>query len=230
MRVRACDWEAGGRERAETTGLNRKVAHPQTSERGTMHIVLLGDSVFDNAPYTAGGPAVIDHLRDLVGPEERATLLAVDGHRVADVWSQLKKDSADGTHTFLSVGGNDALDCVELLSRPVSTAGEGLALLGEAVDGFADGYWDLLERLKAKVKRLQVCTIYNGNFGPEAPILSTAVRLFDDAIQRAALAHALPVIELRDLLNRPDHYANPIEPSVEGGRVLAEEIVRRVRG
>lgn len=195
-----------------------------------MHIVLLGDSVFDNAPYTAGGPAVIDHLRALIGPGKEATLLAVDGHRVADVWSQVRRSPSNGTHYFLSVGGNDALDCVELLNRPVRTAGEGLALLGEAVDGFADGYWHLLERLKPQVERLQICTIYNGNFGAEAPILSSAVRLFNDAIQRAALDHALPVVELRDLLNRPEHYANPIEPGVEGGRVLAEEIMRRVRG
>jgi hypothetical protein len=36
-------------------------------------------------------------------------------------------------------------------------------------------------------------------------------------------------VELRDLLNEPIHYANPIEPSVEGGRILAEEILRRAR-
>lgn len=138
-------------------------------------------------------------------------------------------DNEAGNHFFLSIGGNDALDRIELLNRRVKTAGEGLALFGEAVDGFAEAYWHLLEQLKPQVERLQVCTIYNGNFGAEAPILSSAVRLFDDAIQRAALAHALPVVELRDLLNRPEHYANPIEPSVEGGRALAEEIVRRVR-
>ena len=195
-----------------------------------MHIVLLGDSVFDNAPYTAGGPAVIHHLRALIGPGGEATLLAVDGHRVQDVRSQAERAPSGGTHFFLSIGGNDALDRIELLSRPVQTAGEGLALLGGAVDGFAEAYWDLLEQLKPRIESLQVCTIYNGNFGPEAPVLSSAVRLFNDAIQRAAMDHSIPVLELRNLLNRPEHYATPIEPSVEGGRVLAAEIVRRVRG
>lgn len=38
-----------------------------------MHLVLLGDSVFDNAPYTDGGPAVIDHLGTLLGPSRRAS-------------------------------------------------------------------------------------------------------------------------------------------------------------
>ena len=147
---------------------------PRQTTETTMHIVLLGDSVFYDPPYTAGGPAVIDHLQALKEPGDKATLLAVDGHRVADVWSQVASAPAGGTHFFLSIGGNDALDRVELLNHPVRSAGEGMALFGEAVDDFAEAYWDPL--------------------------------------------------------NRPEHYANPIEPSVEGGRVLAEEMLGRMRG
>jgi hypothetical protein len=127
------------------------------------------------------------------------------------------------------VGGNNALENVDLLNRRVETAGHGLALLGRVVEEFADVYGDLLDRLKEELSWLQICTVYNGNFGAEAPIVSAAIRLFNDAIQRAANQRGLPVVELRDLLNRPEHYANPIEPSVEGGRILAEEILRRAR-
>lgn len=195
---------------------------------GTMHIVLLGDSIFDNAPYTAGGPAVIDHVRAGLPPGHEATLLAVDGHFVEDVPSQLRKIPDDATHFFLSVGGNNALEHVDLLNRPVESMGHGLALLGKAVDAFEETYGSLLERLKAELPWIQVCTVYNGNFGAEAPVVSAAIRLFNDAIQRAANTRGLVVVELRDLLNRPEHYANPIEPSVEGGRVLAGEILGRV--
>jgi hypothetical protein len=193
-----------------------------------MHIVLLGDSIFDNAPYTDGGPAVIDHLRAGLPPGHEATLLAVDGHFVEDVPFQLPRAPDGATHFFLSVGGNNALEQVDLLNRRVDTVGHGVALLGRAVEEFAEAYGDLLDRLIGELPWLQVCTIYNGNFGAEAPIVSAALRLFNDAIQRAALARDLPVVELRDLLNRPEHYANPIEPSVEGGRVLAGEILRCV--
>ncbi len=193
-----------------------------------MHIVLLGDSIFDNAPYTAGGPAVIDHLRAGLPSGHRATLLAVDGHLVEDVPFQLRKIPDGATHFFLSVGGNNALEHVDLLNRRVESAGHGVALLGRAVEDFADAYRALLDRLTRELPRLQVCTVYNGDFGAEAPIVSAAIRLFNDAIQRAANRCGLPVVELRDLLNRPEHYANPIEPSVEGGRVLAGEILRRV--
>ena len=46
------------------------------------HIVLLGDSIFDNARYTLGEPDVISQGRQLLPASWRATLLAVDG-RVA---------------------------------------------------------------------------------------------------------------------------------------------------
>ena len=155
-----------------------------------MHIVLLGDSVFDNAAYTSGGPAVIDHLRAMTGPGEEAPLLAVDGDRVSEAWSQVERAPSGGTHFFLSVGANNALNYVDLLNhQPTRKAGEGFALFGEVVDGFADWYWDLLDRLTQRVEWLQVCTIYNGDFGPEAPLVSSALRLFNDVIQRAATDH-----------------------------------------
>ena len=43
------------------------------------HIVLLGDSIFDNAAYVRGGPDVVTQLRELLPRGWQATLAAVDG-------------------------------------------------------------------------------------------------------------------------------------------------------
>jgi hypothetical protein len=43
------------------------------------HIALLGDSIFDNRAYTGGKPDVIAHLRPMVPPGWKASLLAIDG-------------------------------------------------------------------------------------------------------------------------------------------------------
>jgi hypothetical protein len=43
------------------------------------HIVLLGDSVFDNAAYVAGGPHVLRQLRGILPAGWRATMNALDG-------------------------------------------------------------------------------------------------------------------------------------------------------
>jgi hypothetical protein len=44
-----------------------------------MHLVLLGDSIFDNQRYTEGGPSVIDQVKKIVPPDWKASLVAVDG-------------------------------------------------------------------------------------------------------------------------------------------------------
>jgi hypothetical protein len=52
------------------------------------HIVLLGDSIFDNASYVPGKPAVIEQLRHRLPGNCEATLLAVDGDVTSDVMGQ----------------------------------------------------------------------------------------------------------------------------------------------
>ena len=43
------------------------------------HVVLIGDSIFDNGAYVAGGPDVVTQLRERLPQGWRATLGAVDG-------------------------------------------------------------------------------------------------------------------------------------------------------
>ena len=79
------------------------------------HLVLLGDSIFDNAAYVPGGrPAVIDQVRSRLPEGWSATLLARDGSVIDDVHRQLELP-ADATHLVLSVGGNDVLHQIPIL-------------------------------------------------------------------------------------------------------------------
>ena len=55
------------------------------------HIVLAGDSIFDNQSYVKSGePDVIKQLESLLAKGDKATLLAVDGAEIKDVEEQLK--------------------------------------------------------------------------------------------------------------------------------------------
>ena len=47
------------------------------------HVVLLGDSVFDNAAYVGGGPDVVRQVRERLPRGWDASLRAVDGSMVA---------------------------------------------------------------------------------------------------------------------------------------------------
>ena len=50
------------------------------------HIVLLGDSIFDNSLYVNPGELdVPNQLRSLVSHRSRVTNLAVDGHKIGHV-------------------------------------------------------------------------------------------------------------------------------------------------
>jgi hypothetical protein len=54
------------------------------------HIILLGDSIFDNAAYVAGGPDVVRQLREILPSGWRAALNALDGAVIATYPSSCK--------------------------------------------------------------------------------------------------------------------------------------------
>ena len=192
-------------------------------------VALLGDSIFDNAAYVRGGPDVVAQLRDVLPDGWSATLCAVDGAVIESVRAQLRRIPASATHLVLSAGGNDALGHSDLLDRPARSSAEVLGWFADAVEAFEARYRRLIADLLRLDRPLTVCTIYDGNLGaPMQRLATTALALFDDAIQRVARAHALPVIELRHVCSEPADYANPIEPSVQGGAKIARAIRRAV--
>ena len=192
----------------------------------TGHVVLLGDSIFDNAIYTNGLPDVVAHLRDVLPAEWKASLLAVDGSTTTNLASQVRRIPADASCLVVSIGGNDALYNADLLDRPVRSTHEALLLFGLRAARFETDYRSALLEVLAAGKPTTVCTIYNGNL-PEGEAAAARVALmpFNDAILRVAFALGLPVIDLRLVCNEPSDYANPIEPSGPGGRKIAEAIV-----
>ncbi|MDB5821682.1 MAG: hypothetical protein JWR21_386 [Herminiimonas sp.] len=194
------------------------------------HVVLLGDSIFDNGSYTAGGPDVIAQVRRHLPANWKASLLAVDGATTRNVDAQLTHLPANASHMVLSVGGNDALGSQPILRASVRSTGEALTLLAGAAAQFEKRYREAVSGCMKHGLPLAVCTVYNGNFTDREYQLqvTTALTVFNDAIIRVALENALSVIDLRQVCNRPEDYANPIEPSSIGGAKIAKAIVQTV--
>lgn len=103
-------------------------------------VVLLGDSILDNATYTRGGPDVVSQVRELLRPEWGATLLAVDGSTTDHVQSQLARLPKDATHLVLSVGGNNALMHLGMLDSPVSSMAKSIEALADIASDFEARY------------------------------------------------------------------------------------------
>jgi lysophospholipase L1-like esterase len=196
------------------------------------HLVLLGDSIIDNASYVPGRrPAVIDQVRSRLPEGWTATLLARDGSVIDDVirW-QLPNIPPDASHLVLSVGGNDVLEQIRILYEPVQSVGEGLRVLLESRSQFADRYGRLLEAIRERALPTVACTIYNPCSDDDTfqRAAVAALCLFNDAIIDNARSHRLPVIDLRAVCSEIADYANEIEPSAAGGAKIADAICRVV--
>jgi lysophospholipase L1-like esterase len=193
-----------------------------------MHVVLLGDSIFDNAAYVSGGPDVVQQLRQRLPEGSEATLLAIDGDVAAGVPDQLRRLPSSATHLVVSVGGNDVLQHLDYLERPARAVAEALDELADRAAAFERHYRAMLGEVLARGLPASVCTVYYPRFPEPAlqRLAVTALTPFNDAILRSAFESGLPVLDLRLICDEDEDYANPIEPSVQGGDKISRAIVR----
>jgi hypothetical protein len=191
------------------------------------HVVLLGDSIFDNGAYVPGEPDVVRQLRAALPAGARATLLAEDGAVVANVPGQLERLPADATLLVVSAGGNDALGASGILQSRASSVGEAVMQLAQVQVRFKQRYQAMLDAVAAAGLPVAVCTIYDANYpNPQGVVIRAALSLFNDSITRAAFARGVALIDLRLICDAPADYANPIEPSARGGAKIAEAIAK----
>ena len=204
------------------------LSSPTAAEPGApaRHIVLLGDSVFDNGAYVGSGPDVVAQLRKRLPAGSRATLKAIDGSITDGIRAQLLLVPKDATHLVISAGGNDALHYSTVMDEKARTVGAALDRLAEIRERFAADYATMLDAVAARGLPTAVCTIYDPRFPEKAKSRRGAVGLaiFNDCITREASARGLALIDLRLIVSDPQDLANPIEPSVEGGAKIAQAI------
>jgi hypothetical protein len=207
------------------------------------HIVLLGDSIFDNSSYVNPGELdVPNQLRSLVDNDCKVTNLAVDGNKTRHFNNQLKNLPADATHLFVSVGGNDGLEHLSIFKQPVQTMGEALQKMYLIGEGFKKIYSSMLDNVLKHELPTSVCNIYyprfdvrslsrvehymstNSNSVNTQQIVMAAETIFNDIITYEVFKRKLPLIDLRVLCNDNQDFANPIEPSCIGGLKIAKTI------
>jgi predicted TIM-barrel fold metal-dependent hydrolase len=191
------------------------------------HVILAGDSIFDNAVYVPGEPCVTEQLRALVGDTSSVSMVAVDGDYVSDVWRQVRSFPVGATHILVSAGGNDALRHAHKLGYEYSSSANLFKDWAEIQAGFRREYRQMLEAILALELPVAICTVYDA-----VPIIGavevTALSLFNDVITSEAIASGIPIIDLRRVCAEPTDYSpiSPIEPSSQGGEKIAAAIQR----
>jgi len=205
-------------------GLHEAPAIETPVIENSRHIVLLGDSIFDNASYVPGEMPVIEQLRAEL-PEWQATLLAVDGDIVKSIKDQLRRLPNSATHLVISCGGNDALGQIQYLLSSVSSMEAALSRMASIRETFESDYQTMLESVMKVGLPTAVCTIYESIPNLERA-LHVALSIFNDVIIREAVRLGLPVIDLRLVCGEAEDYSevSPIEPSAKGGQKIAKAI------
>jgi hypothetical protein len=203
-------------------------ASAEAGQEPMQHVVLLGDSVFDNATYVSGGKDVVAQVRERLPSSWRATLRAVDGSVMSSLPRQLAELPSDASYLVVSVGGNDAIALSSVLKAGSSSVAESLLRLADVRDVFQRNYEAVIDGVMSVGLPAAFCTIYEPRY-PDATsrrVAAAALGLIDDCITRAVTSRGLPVLELRSVCSEDADFANPIEPSVQGGGKIADAIVR----
>jgi hypothetical protein len=128
------------------------------------HIVLLGDSIFDNTAYVAGGPDVATQLRAVLPPGWQATLRAVDGATIGDIRRQLSDLPSAASYLVVSVGGNDALGQAGALDEQARSMAGALDRLAGIREQFGQDYRGMLEDVLSLDLPTAASTIYDARF------------------------------------------------------------------
>ncbi len=194
------------------------------------HVVLLGDSVFDNGAYVGGGPDVASQLQQRLPRDWEAILRAVDGSVARNVVSQANELACEDAYLIVSAGGNDALGAAGILHEGARSVAEVLMKLADLQDEFQRDYRMMLKAVLKHRRPTALCTIYYPRFADAQlqRMAVTALSVFNDCIMREAFMGGLPLIDLRLVCDEDEDYANPIEPSVSGGAKIASAIARLV--
>lgn len=200
------------------------------------HIVLLGDSTLDNGRYlnlAFGELSVEKQLsKRCIERGWEMTILAQDGSLLDDVLvRQLPLIPDHVTHIVLSASGNDLLSLLNQMVVANFTIGSMYSAIGEGLKQVSARYHGLLQTLKGLGCHLACCTVYRPNFNH---IFFKSLAIFslgmhNSRITQTAVDLDCSVIDLANMFDCQEDFANPLELSTRGGAKVVENVTHFVQ-
>ena len=202
------------RERTEILK-NTKVIEYLTNNED---IVLVGDSILENSNYVPKNKSVKD---EIFKKHKNMLMLAEDESKIRDVEKQLKKMpkhlNKKSTHLIISVGGNDILE--EYGKKKASE------ITTKKIDELFIEYRTLLENIKKNYKmKIVLVNIY-------LPVAESHVKLhkvireWNKRQKRYAHKKQIKILAIADKFDEPKHFTRKIEPSAEGSKIIAKQVL-----
>ena len=186
-------------------------------------IILLGDSILKNNQYVREGNGIDDILIERTN--EKTYCYAEDGSIIVDVYSQLDKISIDlnkeTTTIYISVGGNN------ILTHYVDKEGD--ITETSILTKLFSSYKNLITSIQTKMNRCKIVLldIYYPQSSEYAKFYSIIDEwnhmIYDYANDQQN--HISDVLKVSQLLTQHNDFSHSIEPSLQGGKKIAEYIL-----
>ena len=203
-----------------------------------LRILLVGDSIFNNAKYVPEHETVLRQLEDINGDEVMG--LAVDGQTTESyaqdlrfkqglLRKRLEEKYFDYQPTvFVSLGMNDILHFMrEIKVLGLFKRNDPIEVLYDRTMDFMNAYENVVAYFTEELSLpTTFCTIYNSAV-EDKELFSVIQGLFNDVIMKVTSRWEQTTLELRDIFIMSMDYTNFVEPSATGGKKLARAIHER---
>lgn len=196
------------------------------------HIILLGDSILDNANYvkfnTISDLCVTEQFQDTIAKknlEYKVSNLAIDGYTTDDILDNkiINKIPKNATYILLSIGGNDGLMSLNELNNPkMLLPWNFINLLLQTKNKFKIKYNTILKNINKLHPNCKIIcmTIYYPIFYHSILlqiISNIGVNIMSNVIINETSKYNIPIIDIRKVFDKWQDYANSIEPGIPGG-------------
>ena len=179
------------------------------------NIVLIGDSILNNANYVPSEKSVVDILKTKT---QKVFNFAKDGATIRDCYGQLDKIPTDlnttDTYVFISAGGNDILNKRGQLDN-------------SEIRKLFNNYMDFIKALRVKLGSAKI-NIFN-LYLPANPRYNTyksSIEQWNQLIKEnsSKIGEMYNIINVDTLLTTPDDFVYDIEPSEIASQKIANVI------
>jgi lysophospholipase L1-like esterase len=191
------------------------------------HLALLGDSIFDSTGYLPQAQRLDHVLRDHL-QDWQITLCARGGARLHDIHRQIHCVPKSATHVIMCIGGNDVLAFAHSMVQRGGSPIQLMRELKEFLHRFRADYLLAAQQVHQLSKASAACLLYEPRI--PVPLLratrTQATRAINESVQEAARAAHLDVIDLSIACRAAHDFTDPIHPSVQGLRNIAEQVTK----
>jgi len=182
------------------------------------HIVLMGDSMFDNKNYVYYNETVSKHLMEY---HYNTINVAKDGAVIADLKKQVdkipKKMQNKDNLLFISIGGNNILNGYSLKEDNFGD----VTLIKEIFEHYKTNIDKIIMKTKMSVILLDLY------YPPKKQEYFKLIDWWNIYLKQFANERNLPVLEVSEILNKGGDFVNAIEPSNKGGKILSKAIYEK---